>query len=70
MKAVESFLKEFLIVSQCTVAQDISNLEETEPNGLFARVEHAAGVKCPRCWQWDITSDPDELCRRCQKIVR
>jgi len=69
-ESTESFLKEFLIVSQCTVQTDSNKLEETELKGLFARVEHAAGVKCPRCWQWDITSDSDDLCRRCEKIVK
>ena len=69
-ETTESFLKEFLIVSQCTVAASEHNLEQTELKGLCARVEHASGVKCPRCWQWDVTSDPDGLCRRCQKIVR
>jgi isoleucyl-tRNA synthetase len=69
-EAVEDFLREFLIVSQCIITQDKTHLEETELQGLFARVEHAAGKKCPRCWQWDITNDPDDLCRRCQKIVR
>ncbi len=69
-EAAEEFLKEFLIVSQCAIAISNNNLEETELKGLFARVEHAAGMKCPRCWQWDITEDPDHLCNRCQKIVR
>lgn len=69
-ESTESFLKEFLIVSQCTVQQDSHNLEATELKGLFARVEHAQGVKCPRCWQWDISTDPDDLCNRCQKILR
>jgi isoleucyl-tRNA synthetase len=69
-EAAEDFLREFLIVSQCTIAQEATHLEETELQGLFARVEHAAGKKCPRCWQWDITQDPDDLCRRCQKIIR
>jgi isoleucyl-tRNA synthetase len=69
-ESVENFLREFLIVSQCSIVQNTNNLEETELKGLFARVEHAQGVKCPRCWQWDVTSDPDALCRRCQKIVR
>ena len=68
-ESTENFLKEFLIVSQCTVAVNKNGLEETGLKGLFARVEHAQGVKCPRCWQWDVTSDPDGLCRRCQKIV-
>jgi len=69
-EAVEDFLREFLIVSQCTIAQDRTHLEQTELQGLCARVEHAAGKKCPRCWQWDITNDPDDLCKRCQRIVR
>jgi isoleucyl-tRNA synthetase len=69
-EAVEDFLREFLIVSQCTIAQSAASLEQTELDGLFARVEHARGVKCPRCWQWDMTNDPDDLCNRCQKIVR
>lgn len=69
-ESVESFLKEFLIVSQCNIQNNVSNLQETELKGLFANVEHAHGVKCPRCWQWDITSDPDHLCNRCIKIVR
>ena len=66
----ESFLKELLIISQCTIAITKDNLEETELKGLFARVEHADGTKCPRCWQWDVSGDPDGLCRRCEKIVR
>lgn len=69
-ESVENFLKECLIVSQCTIALQKDDLEETELKGLFARVEHAAGVKCPRCWQWDVTSDPDDLCNRCQRIIR
>lgn len=69
-ESVEDFLREFLIISQCAIVQDQANLQETEYKGLFARVEHAQGVKCPRCWQWEISSDPDDLCKRCQKIVR
>lgn len=69
-EAVEDFLREFLIVSQCTIVQNATDLQETELPGLFARVEHASGVKCPRCWQWDSSTDPDGLCKRCQKIVR
>lgn len=68
-QSTDDFLKEFLIVSQCTVTHMVDNLEETELKGLFARVEHAQGIKCPRCWQWDTTSHPDSLCRRCDKIV-
>jgi isoleucyl-tRNA synthetase len=66
----QDFLKEFLIVSQCTIQQNADDLHETELKGLYARVEHAQGVKCPRCWQWDVSSDSDDLCRRCVKIVK
>lgn len=69
-ESAESFLKEFLIVSQCTIQANKSDLQETELKGLFARVEHAQGVKCPRCWQWDNSTDSDGLCQRCEKIVR
>lgn len=68
-ESVESFVKELLIVSQCTIQNSSTDLEETELKGLFARVEHAAGIKCPRCWQWDLSSDPDDLCNRCHKII-
>ncbi len=69
-ESTENFWKELLIISQFTSASSNEGLIETELKGLFARVEHAQGVKCPRCWQWDISSDPDDLCRRCEKIVR
>jgi isoleucyl-tRNA synthetase len=68
-ESAEEFLKEFLIVSQCTITNSADTLEETEYKNIFARVEHAAGKKCPRCWQWDEVSDADDLCRRCQTIV-
>ncbi|HSC24883.1 MAG TPA: isoleucine--tRNA ligase [Candidatus Babeliales bacterium] len=69
-ESTESFLKEILIVSQCVIQSDNNNVQETELKGLYASVEHAHGVKCPRCWQWDITTDSDDLCRRCEKIVK
>lgn len=68
-ESVEEFLKEFLIVSQCNLVQHAENLQKTELAGLCARVEHAAGIKCPRCWQWDTVSNFDDLCRRCEKII-
>jgi isoleucyl-tRNA synthetase len=68
-ETVESFFKEFLIVSQVTIIQDPDELHETVLKGLMARVDHADGVKCPRCWQWSMTQDPDNLCDRCKNIV-
>jgi len=67
---VESFLKEYLIVSQVVYATQKDSLQETSLKGLYAHVEHAHGVKCPRCWQWSVTEDNDHLCQRCAKIVK
>ncbi len=69
-ETIESFLKEFLIVSQVAIAKDADGLDKTIMTRLFARVEHAKGVKCPRCWQWSVTNDPDHLCDRCRRIVK
>jgi len=66
----ESFLKEFLIVSQVIITTATSNLNETSLQGLYAYVEHAQGQKCPRCWQWEVSQDPDLLCKRCALLVR
>ena len=65
----ESFFKEFLIVSQFTFAPTREGLHHTGDEGIAVKVTHADGVKCPRCWQWDVTDDPDHLCRRCHAII-
>lgn len=70
VESVENFFKEFFIVSQFNLEFNQADLQETSLPGLYTRVEHAQGVKCPRCWQWDETEDADELCKRCVKIVR
>ena len=38
-------------------------------HGLLITASHAPGVKCPRCWHWDITDHQDGLCRNCQRIL-
>jgi isoleucyl-tRNA synthetase len=65
----EAFFKELCIISQCEFVQSKGDLAETTLKGLFARVEHAQGIKCPRCWQWDVESDTRGLCSRCQQIL-
>ncbi len=68
-ESVEDFFKEFLIVSDFDVVSRPDNLQESELEGLYVRVEKAPGNKCPRCWQWDVTDHPDLLCKRCQKLL-
>lgn len=67
---VESFFKEFLIVSQFDVVTSSKDLAPSIMIGLFVHVKHAEGAKCPRCWHWDITDNSDNLCSRCQRILK
>jgi isoleucyl-tRNA synthetase len=68
-QAPVQFLKEFLIVSQVEFASGSKNLQPTEFEGLYARVEKAKGTKCPRCWQWEETEQEQGLCSRCQRVL-
>lgn len=63
------FLKEFFIASEVVITVTPDDLEKTNVKGFFVRVERAQGDKCPRCWQWEVTTRPDKLCKRCAIIV-
>ncbi len=65
----DRFFKDLFIVSQCEIVENDQGLEKTEVTWIAIKVEHAEGVKCPRCWQWSISNNPDELCKRCVDIV-
>ncbi len=64
-----NFFKEFCIVSQVVIAAEADGLEQSELAGLRLSVDHAHGQKCPRCWQWEVTTHEHGLCARCQAIV-
>jgi isoleucyl-tRNA synthetase len=51
-KRIEDMLPSIFIVSQ------VDLLEES--SGLAVRVEHAAGAKCERCWNWSETVGQDK----------
>lgn len=67
---VKRFLKEWLIVSQVSISHDKTGLDATALSWLFVAVDHAAGNKCPRCWQWDAYDHPDQLCERCHNVLK
>ncbi len=67
---VDAFFKEFLIVSQFEISSEIKGLSSTEHPGLYVKVEHAKGDKCPRCWQWSEADEENKLCLRCQNVVK
>lgn len=66
---IQAFFREFLIVSQFAISANNEGLSETILNGLYAKVEHATGEKCPRCWQWGHSENAHKLCNRCAEIV-
>lgn len=67
--SIERFLKEYMIVSHVTVTNSVQGLEETSFQGLSSTASHADGHKCPRCWQWEDSHNPHDLCNRCYKVV-
>ncbi len=48
--------------------------ESTEINGLFIKVERAAGRKCARCWNWRLTVGNFEghplICEQCFNAIK
>jgi isoleucyl-tRNA synthetase len=63
------FFKDFIIVSQFDFSDKSDDLDKTGLPWLYVNVEHADGNKCPRCWQYEKDSKPDELCTRCKEIL-
>ena len=68
-QSFEDFLQEFVIVSQVIVTETVEQLPESTHKGLYASVERAHGVKCPRCWKWHTDTHVHDLCARCARIV-
>jgi len=65
------FLRDWFIVSQLEVVECGAGLSKVDDSSWVAvKVEHAPGIKCPRCWQWEETSQPTHLCGRCQKVLQ
>jgi len=63
------FFIDWFIVSQVAFAQSATGLEQSAAPWLSGLVQHAAGVKCPRCWHWNETQHEKQLCQRCENVV-
>lgn len=63
------FFKDWFIVSQVAFVDKNTGLAATELPWLMVSVAHADGVKCPRCWQWEVTTQSDMLCSRCSNVL-
>lgn len=70
-QTLEAFMKEYVIVSQFSIAPSKEGLVESPLfEGVYIKVEQAKGAKCPRCWQWSEAVSEHGLCDRCYDIVR
>jgi len=63
MNSKKDTLAMILIVSQVELKCDTS-LTETK-----ITVSHADGNKCPRCWNWSISTPEGQLCGRCRNVL-
>jgi isoleucyl-tRNA synthetase len=61
-QSLESFFKEWFIVSQCSIAA-------TKSDKTVVTVKKAEGSKCPRCWHWEIVVHQEGICTRCSHVL-
>ena len=74
----EQFSKEYFIISACEII-DTDTIDDQEleqftdclesDSVLLVKAGHADGIKCPRCWQWEVTDQEHGLCSRCQATI-
>jgi isoleucyl-tRNA synthetase len=69
-QTAQEFFKEFFIVSDVTISEQQGDGYVQIAPGLAVRVAHAAGGKCPRCWQWSLACVGDSLCNRCARVLK
>jgi isoleucyl-tRNA synthetase len=69
--AAAQIIRELLVVSDVQVALSTAEaLMPTDELGVYGRVTHAAGTKCPRCWHWRLSVRDDGLCLSCCRTLR
>ena len=69
LKGLPAVLSEWFLVSQVERVWAQGELEATQLPWFFVKVEPAKGLKCPRCWRYEETSNVDGLCSRCASFV-
>lgn len=63
------FLSDWFIVSHVTFVDNHDSFQTTEYSWLRVVITHADGVKCPRCWQWQVGAHAEGLCSRCARVL-
>lgn len=65
----QEFFKEFFIVSQVEIHNQVQSFMTSLVPGLHIVVSVAQGGKCPRCWQWSTECSGEGVCGRCAKVL-
>jgi len=70
-KLFDDFMQESLHVSKCKL-ECVPNLKkgESKQGEIKIQIKIADGVECPRCWKYSITSHPEQLCQRCDTVIK
>lgn len=65
-------MQELFVVSNVRlwIGDEAMQTTHAVTGGLWGHVEHAQGVKCPRCWKWQMSHHADGICDRCTEVVR
>jgi len=66
---VQNVFQEVFVVSQVAWHNAADQLYGTECPGVYVRVEHAHGDKCPRCWRWSAAVAETGVCQRCRDVL-
>lgn len=69
----DEMLAEYCVIASATITEsDKPAAYETYDiaPGVYGRIVHAEGNRCPRCWRWRVSTHADGLCQRCSEIIQ
>ncbi len=69
-QVVTDFLQEFMITSKVQIVENSTDLPDSQLTGIKIVVAPTPGNKCPRCWKYELSSQADGLCIRCDRVVK
>jgi len=64
--SLNTLIEELCIVSAVNI---IKNNPAVSEDYIVVAVSPAPGVKCPRCWRWQLSEHEDGLCQRCDAVI-
>jgi isoleucyl-tRNA synthetase len=70
LDSVEGNLAQIFIVSQLEIIEGSAPVGTFEMDGLSVLVTNAEGHTCSRCWQVVSEVNEDELCSRCESVIK